>query len=132
MIFSPSAGGISHAREEDTAESDLFAAIEAFGALANLRTRLQADSRVEGRAPLAVGASLVPKWQESPHTRIGLAPRRARRAIVAIATAALLAALLIAARSAAPDPASAAKASAAARPFPRGSPRPAPGRLGSR
>ena len=37
MVFSPSIGGISHAREEDTAEPDLAAAIEAFGALANLR-----------------------------------------------------------------------------------------------
>jgi hydantoinase/carbamoylase family amidase len=37
MIFSPSIGGLSHAREEDTAEPDLAAAIEAFGALANLR-----------------------------------------------------------------------------------------------
>ena len=37
MIFSPSIAGISHAREEDTAEADLAAAIEAFGTLANLR-----------------------------------------------------------------------------------------------
>jgi hydantoinase/carbamoylase family amidase len=37
MIFSPSIEGISHAREEDTAEPDLAAAIEAFGALASLR-----------------------------------------------------------------------------------------------
>ena len=37
MVFSPSIGGISHAREEDTAEADLVAAIESFGALANLR-----------------------------------------------------------------------------------------------
>ena len=37
MVFSPSIGGISHAREEDTAEGDLAAAIESFGALANLR-----------------------------------------------------------------------------------------------
>ncbi len=37
MIFSPSIGGVSHAPEEDTAEADLAAAIEAFGALANLR-----------------------------------------------------------------------------------------------
>jgi hydantoinase/carbamoylase family amidase len=37
MIFSPSIGGVSHAPEEDTAEPDLAAAIEAFGALANLR-----------------------------------------------------------------------------------------------
>jgi hydantoinase/carbamoylase family amidase len=37
MIFSPSIGGVSHASEEDTAEEDLAAAIEAFGALVNLR-----------------------------------------------------------------------------------------------
>jgi hydantoinase/carbamoylase family amidase len=37
MVFSPSIGGISHAPEEDTAEPDLLAAIEAFGELANLR-----------------------------------------------------------------------------------------------
>ena len=30
MVFSPSIGGISHAREEDTAEADLAAAIESF------------------------------------------------------------------------------------------------------
>jgi N-carbamoyl-L-amino-acid hydrolase len=35
MIFSPSIAGISHAKEEDTPESDLVAAIEAFGLLAN-------------------------------------------------------------------------------------------------
>ena len=35
MIFCPSAGGISHAKEEDTPESDLAAGIEAFGLLAN-------------------------------------------------------------------------------------------------
>lgn len=33
MMFCPSRGGISHAKEEDTAEGDLKAAIEAFGAL---------------------------------------------------------------------------------------------------
>ncbi|HEY3192404.1 MAG TPA: Zn-dependent hydrolase [Solirubrobacterales bacterium] len=38
MIFSPSVAGISHAPEEDTAEPDLKAAIEAFGTLVNLRT----------------------------------------------------------------------------------------------
>jgi N-carbamoyl-L-amino-acid hydrolase len=37
MIFSPSIGGISHSPEEDTADQDLAAAIEAFGALANSR-----------------------------------------------------------------------------------------------
>jgi hydantoinase/carbamoylase family amidase len=37
MIFSPSIGGVSHAPQEDTAEPDLAAAIEAFGTLANLR-----------------------------------------------------------------------------------------------
>jgi hydantoinase/carbamoylase family amidase len=37
MIFSPSIRGVSHAPEEDTAEPDLAAAIEAFGTLANLR-----------------------------------------------------------------------------------------------
>jgi hydantoinase/carbamoylase family amidase len=37
MVFSPSVAGISHAREEDTAEADLVAAIEAFGELANAR-----------------------------------------------------------------------------------------------
>ncbi len=37
MIFSPSIGGISHSSEEDTTEPDLKAAIESFGALANLR-----------------------------------------------------------------------------------------------
>ena len=35
MIFCPSAGGISHAAEEDTADDDLAAAIEAFGLAAN-------------------------------------------------------------------------------------------------
>ena len=35
MIFCPSIAGISHAKEEDTAEADLAAAIEAFGLLAN-------------------------------------------------------------------------------------------------
>jgi beta-ureidopropionase / N-carbamoyl-L-amino-acid hydrolase len=35
MVFCPSIAGISHAREEDTAEQDLVAAIEAFGTLAN-------------------------------------------------------------------------------------------------
>jgi hydantoinase/carbamoylase family amidase len=34
MIFSSSRGGVSHSREEDTAEVDLAAAIEAFGVLA--------------------------------------------------------------------------------------------------
>jgi N-carbamoyl-L-amino-acid hydrolase len=38
MVFSPSIGGISHAREEDTSAGDLRAAIEAFSALANHRT----------------------------------------------------------------------------------------------
>jgi N-carbamoyl-L-amino-acid hydrolase len=36
MMFVPSIGGISHAKEEDTSESDLAAGIEAFGALANV------------------------------------------------------------------------------------------------
>jgi N-carbamoyl-L-amino-acid hydrolase len=35
MVFCPSIAGISHAKEEDTAEADLAAAIEAFGLLAN-------------------------------------------------------------------------------------------------
>ncbi len=35
MIFCPSIGGVSHAKEEDTAERDLAAAIEAYGLLAN-------------------------------------------------------------------------------------------------
>jgi hydantoinase/carbamoylase family amidase len=35
MVFTPSLAGISHAKEEDTAEEDLVAAIEAFGLLAN-------------------------------------------------------------------------------------------------
>ncbi len=35
MVFCPSIAGLSHAREEDTAEPDLIAAIEAFGLLAN-------------------------------------------------------------------------------------------------
>jgi hydantoinase/carbamoylase family amidase len=35
MVFTPSVGGISHAKEEDTAEADLVAAIDAFGLLAN-------------------------------------------------------------------------------------------------
>jgi N-carbamoyl-L-amino-acid hydrolase len=39
MIFAPSIGGVSHAREEDTSEEDLRAAIEAFGALVELRLR---------------------------------------------------------------------------------------------
>jgi hydantoinase/carbamoylase family amidase len=34
MMFCPSKGGISHAKEEDTDEADLVVAIEAFGALA--------------------------------------------------------------------------------------------------
>jgi hydantoinase/carbamoylase family amidase len=34
MMFCPSKGGISHAKEEDTDEADLAVAIEAFGALA--------------------------------------------------------------------------------------------------
>jgi N-carbamoyl-L-amino-acid hydrolase len=33
MIFVPSLGGLSHAREEDTAEADLRAGIQAFGDL---------------------------------------------------------------------------------------------------
>jgi hydantoinase/carbamoylase family amidase len=37
MVFSPSIAGISHAPAEDTAEADLRAAIETFGALANTR-----------------------------------------------------------------------------------------------
>jgi N-carbamoyl-L-amino-acid hydrolase len=37
MVFSPSIGGISHATEEDTAEPDLKAAIEAFGDLVERR-----------------------------------------------------------------------------------------------
>jgi hydantoinase/carbamoylase family amidase len=37
MIFSPSIGGVSHSPDEDTSEADLAVAIEAFGALANLR-----------------------------------------------------------------------------------------------
>jgi hydantoinase/carbamoylase family amidase len=35
MVFTPSIGGISHAKEEDTSEADLAAGIEAFGLLAN-------------------------------------------------------------------------------------------------
>jgi N-carbamoyl-L-amino-acid hydrolase len=35
MVFAPSKGGISHAKEEDTDERDLARAIEAFGRLAN-------------------------------------------------------------------------------------------------
>jgi allantoate deiminase len=35
MLFSPSIAGISHAPEEDTAEPDLIAAVDTFGALAN-------------------------------------------------------------------------------------------------
>jgi beta-ureidopropionase / N-carbamoyl-L-amino-acid hydrolase len=35
MVFCPSTDGISHAKEEDTPEPDLIAAIEAFGLLAN-------------------------------------------------------------------------------------------------
>jgi hydantoinase/carbamoylase family amidase len=35
MVLCPSIAGISHAKEEDTAEADLVAAIEAFGLLAN-------------------------------------------------------------------------------------------------
>jgi N-carbamoyl-L-amino-acid hydrolase len=37
MIFSASSGGVSHAREEDTEEDDLRAAIEAFGSFVNSR-----------------------------------------------------------------------------------------------
>ncbi|HEY7151122.1 MAG TPA: Zn-dependent hydrolase [Solirubrobacterales bacterium] len=43
MVFCPSTGGISHAKEEDTPEPDLAAGIEAFGLLAN---RVLADSAV--------------------------------------------------------------------------------------
>jgi hydantoinase/carbamoylase family amidase len=39
MVFSPSIGGVSHASEEDTADPDLQAALEAFGALVELRLR---------------------------------------------------------------------------------------------
>ena len=35
MVFVPSIGGISHAKEEDTAEADLALGIEVFGTLAN-------------------------------------------------------------------------------------------------
>jgi N-carbamoyl-L-amino-acid hydrolase len=35
MVFVPSIGGISHAKEEDTSESDLALGIEAFGTVAN-------------------------------------------------------------------------------------------------
>jgi hydantoinase/carbamoylase family amidase len=35
MVFCPSTGGISHAKQEDTPEGDLAAGIEAFGLLAN-------------------------------------------------------------------------------------------------
>jgi N-carbamoyl-L-amino-acid hydrolase len=35
MVFCPSIGGISHAKEEDTSDVDLTTAIEAFGLLAN-------------------------------------------------------------------------------------------------
>ncbi len=34
MVFAPSRGGVSHAREEDTGEADLAVALEAFGATA--------------------------------------------------------------------------------------------------
>jgi hydantoinase/carbamoylase family amidase len=37
MVFSPSIAGVSHAPEEDTAEPDLAAAIEAFGTLVDTR-----------------------------------------------------------------------------------------------
>jgi hydantoinase/carbamoylase family amidase len=37
MVFSPSISGVSHAPEEDTAEPDLIAAIEAFGRLVDSR-----------------------------------------------------------------------------------------------
>jgi N-carbamoyl-L-amino-acid hydrolase len=37
MVFSPSIGGVSHAPEEDTAEPDLRAAIEAYGSLVETR-----------------------------------------------------------------------------------------------
>jgi hydantoinase/carbamoylase family amidase len=37
MVFSPSIAGVSHAPEEDTAEPDLIAAIQAFGALVSTR-----------------------------------------------------------------------------------------------
>jgi hydantoinase/carbamoylase family amidase len=35
MVFCPSIDGLSHAKEEDTAEADLIAGLEAFGLLAN-------------------------------------------------------------------------------------------------
>jgi acetylornithine deacetylase/succinyl-diaminopimelate desuccinylase-like protein len=37
MVFSPSVAGVIHAPEEDTAEPDLRAAIEAFAKLASRR-----------------------------------------------------------------------------------------------
>ena len=51
MIFAPSRGGISHAREEDTAEADLAVAIEAFGALATRRW-LGSSKPPPARSPL--------------------------------------------------------------------------------
>ena len=47
MVFCPSIGGISHAKQEDTSEADLAAAIEAFGLLATrlLASPLTAESR---------------------------------------------------------------------------------------
>ena len=43
MVFAASTGGISHAKEEDTADADLVAAIEAFGRLAASHDLSSAD-----------------------------------------------------------------------------------------
>ena len=120
MIFSPSIGGVSHAREEDTAEADL-------------RRRDRGLRRAREPAPRLIPAQLQLTrvlWRKSAarlrarlvrsrRTMAGVATTSARDARRArpprdrlVAAAALLALLLIAGRSAAPDPAAAAKASA--------------------
>lgn len=48
MIFAQSLGGLSHAKEEDSAEEDLVAAIEAFGAVAG---RVAASAEPIGVSP---------------------------------------------------------------------------------
>jgi N-carbamoyl-L-amino-acid hydrolase len=50
MLFTPSIGGISHTRDEDTFETDLVCALEAFAAL----TLELAGARARGDEPPAI------------------------------------------------------------------------------
>jgi len=47
MIFSPSIGGVSHAREEDTSEDDLRVAIEAYANANHVPVKGLAGARLE-------------------------------------------------------------------------------------